>query len=90
MFHTNIIGPASFKRVVLWGKGFQADWITRYTLFGKSNGIVGVVENDHELNVLKKPHDFILCPAGVQSVPDIYEKIVASGFQHKCKFLIFL
>ena len=90
MFHTNIIGPASFKRIVLWGKGFQADWIKKYTLFGKSNGIVGVVENDHELNVLKKPHDFILCPAGVQSVPDIYEKIVASGFEHKCKFLIFL
>jgi organic radical activating enzyme/glycosyltransferase involved in cell wall biosynthesis len=90
ILHANMIFRDSHERVVLWGKGRQADWIKNHTLFGRSNGIVGVVENEHELNKLNKPRNFILCPAGVQSVPDIYEKIYSSAFQPNCKFLIFI
>ena len=85
--HQNILGRKSTEKVVLWGKGYQSEWIKTGTNFGKAGGIVKIVSNASELESIG---DAIICPSAVQSLPDIYKQIRKSNLLNKTKFAIFL
>jgi glycosyltransferase involved in cell wall biosynthesis/wyosine [tRNA(Phe)-imidazoG37] synthetase (radical SAM superfamily) len=90
IYHSNIVGRKSNKKVILWGKGYQSEWIKTDTNFGKAGGIVKIIANDSELT----DNDFIeknvICPSAVQSLPDIYKQIKKSKVLGNTKFYIFL
>lgn len=79
------------KDIILWGNGYQAKWITTKTNFGKSNGILKIVNNEKDIiNLNLNKDNLIICPAGIQSIPEICKEIKKSVFKDNLQFKIFI
>lgn len=73
-------------KILLWGRGLQARWLSNSTNCGDSGLIIGSVSNYAEYFKQKKAQDvsdFLICPSGVQSMYEIYQNIDESGLGHK-------
>jgi organic radical activating enzyme len=91
VFHKNILSHHSDKTAILWGDGYQSKWIKNKTLFGKAGKVVKIISNESELTDLDiLSDDVIICPAAIQSLPDIYKQIKKSNVLHKVVFGIFI
>lgn len=86
--HTNIFSHNTDKRVILWGSGYQSEWIKNQTNFGKAGKIVKIISSEKEL--VETPEDILICPSAVQSLPDIYKQIKQSAYLNKTEFIIFI
>jgi hypothetical protein len=91
IFHKNILSHHTDKTAILWGDGYQSKWIKNKTLFGKAGKVVKIISNESELTDLDiLSDDVIICPAAIQSLPDIYKQIKKSNVLHKVVFGIFI
>lgn len=86
--HSNIFSHNTDKRVILWGSGYQSEWIKNETNFGKAGKILKIVSGEKELDGM--PEDVLVCPSAVQSLPDIYKQIKKSLYLNKMGFVIFI
>lgn len=90
LMHENIVYHLSDIDVILWGNGYQSKWIKSKTNFGRANKVIKVVSNETELDIEDFKKSTIICPAGIQSLPEIYKEIKKSNLENKTKFLIFV
>jgi len=90
IYHPNIVGRRSNDKVILWGKGYQSEWMKTGTNFGKAGGILKIIANDSELTDKNFTESSVICPSAVQSLPDIYKQIKKSKVLNNTKFCIFL
>jgi glycosyltransferase involved in cell wall biosynthesis len=91
IFHKNILSHHSNESAILWGDGYQSKWIKNKTLFGKAGKVTKIITNENELTDLDiLSDDVIICPAAIQSLPDIYKQIKKSNVLHKVVFGIFI
>lgn len=91
IFHKNILSHHSNETAILWGDGYQSKWIKNKTLFGKAGKVTKIITNESELTDLDiLSDDVIICPAAIQSLPDIYKQIKKSNVLHKVIFGIFI
>lgn len=91
IFHKNILSHHSNESAILWGDGYQSKWIKNKTLFGKAGKVTKIITNESELTDLDiLSDDVIICPAAIQSLPDIYKQIKKSNVLHKVVFGIFI
>jgi hypothetical protein len=90
LMHENIVYHLSDIDVILWGNGYQSKWIKNKTNFGRANKVIKVVSNKTELDIEGFKKNTIICPAGIQSLPEIYKEIKKSNLENKTKFLIFV
>lgn len=72
---------------VVWGRGLQADWLTKHTQLGRSGLIKEVVSNSVEFENFITKHDInsgsvAIIPAGVQSTHDIISNITSAGYEN--------
>jgi len=88
LMHENIVYHLSDINVILWGDGYQSKWIKNKTNFGKANKILKIVSKKEDVEDVDK--NVVICPAGIQSLPEIYKEIKKSNLENKIKFLIFL
>lgn len=88
--HQNIFSQHTNKRVILWGNGYQSEWIKNETNFGKSGKVVKIVSGAAEINEMDLSDDIIICPSAVQSLSDIYKGIKQSQYLSKTEFAIFI
>ncbi len=86
--HENIVYHLSDINVILWGDGYQSKWIKNKTNFGKANKILKIVSKKEDIEDVDK--NVVICPAGIQSLPEIYKEIKKSNLENKVKFLIFV
>ena len=87
----NFLYEKNDKCIILWGKGYQSQWISNKTNFGKSGGIFKIVTNEKEIIDLKlNQNDFIICPSAIQSIPEICKEVKKSIFKNNLKFKIFI
>lgn len=89
LMHENIVYHLSNINIILWGNGYQSKWIKDKTNFGKANKVIKVVSDKTELTS-EDINNSIICPAGIQSLPEIYKEIKRSNLENKTKFLIFI
>lgn len=90
LMHENIVYHLSDINVILWGNGYQSKWIKNKTNFGRANKVIKIVSNKTELDMEDFNKNTIICPAGIQSLPEIYKEIKKSNLENKTKFLIFV
>ncbi len=91
IFHKNILSQHSNETAILWGDGYQSKWIKNKTLFGKAGKVTKIITNESELTDLDILNEnMIICPAAIQSLPDIYKQIKKSNVLHKVVFGIFI
>lgn len=90
LFHKNILSHHSNQNIILWGDGYQSKWIKNKTLFGKTGNIFKVVTNADELSDTELNDNIIICPAAIQSLPEIYKEIKKSNLIDKTIFAIFI
>jgi len=91
IFHKNILSQHSDEKAILWGDGYQSKWIKNKTLFGKAGKVVKIITNESELTSSDVSNEnIIICPAAIQSLPDIYKQIKKSNILHKVVFGIFI
>lgn len=91
IFHKNILSHHSNESAILWGDGYQSKWIKNKTLFGRAGKVTKIITNESELTDLDiLSDDVIICPAAIQSLPDIYKQIKKSNVLHKVVFGIFI
>jgi hypothetical protein len=90
LFHKNILSHHNQQNVILWGDGYQSKWIKNKTLFGKSGNIIKVVSSKSELTDDDLKNDTVICPAAIQSLPEIYKEIKKSNLLDKIIFAIFI
>ena len=89
LLHKNIFSHKNKKNIVLWGNGYQSTWIQKSTNFGRTGNIIQTISEESELQTLKNL-EYIICPAGIQSLPDIFKKIKKSLYFDKLVFGIFI
>jgi hypothetical protein len=87
--HPNIYNHNTNKRAILWGTGYQSEWIKNETNFGKSGKIIKIVSGENDL-IDEISDDVVICPSAVQSLPDIYKQIKQSKCLNKTEFAIFI
>jgi organic radical activating enzyme/glycosyltransferase involved in cell wall biosynthesis len=91
IIHKNILSHYSSETVILWGDGYQSKWIKNKTLFGKAGKVIKIITNENELTDLDILNEnIIICPAAIQSLPEIYKQIKKSNVLHKVVFGIFI
>ena len=91
IFHKNILSHQSNEKVILWGNGYQSKWIKNKTLFGKAGKVSKIISNEEDLNGIDlTDKNLIICPAAIQSLPDIYKQIKKSKVTDKVVFGIFI
>jgi len=91
ILHKNILSKYSDVRIILWGDGYQSKWIKNKTLFGKNKGVIKVVSNASEItNDELQDTNILICPAAIQSLPEIYKEINKSNLLNKTIFGIFI
>jgi hypothetical protein len=91
IFHKNIISHQSNEKVILWGNGYQSKWIKNKTLFGKAGKVSKIISNEEDLNGIDlTDENLIICPAAIQSLPDIYKQIKKSKVTDKVVFGVFI
>ena len=91
IFHKNILSHHSDKTTILWGDGHQSKWIKNKTLFGKAGKVVKIISNETDLDdVDLTDENLVICPAGIQSLPEIYKEIKKSNLSNKTIFGIFM
>jgi wyosine [tRNA(Phe)-imidazoG37] synthetase (radical SAM superfamily) len=90
IYHPNIVSRKSNDKVILWGRGYQSEWMKTGTNFGKAGGILKIIANDSELTDKDFIENVVICPSAVQSLPDIYKQIKKSKVLNNTKFYIFL
>ena len=91
VFHKNILSHHSDKTTILWGDGHQSKWIKNKTLFGKAGKVVKIISNENDLDdVDLTDENLVICPAGIQSLPEIYKEIKKSNLSNKTIFGIFM
>ena len=91
VFHKNILSHHSDKTTILWGDGHQSKWIKNKTLFGKAGKVVKIISNETDLDdVDLTDENLVICPAGIQSLPEIYKEIKKSNLSNKTIFGIFM
>lgn len=91
ILHKNILSKYSDIRIILWGDGYQSKWIKNKTLFGKNGGIIKVVSNESEITDDElQDTKILICPAAIQSLPEIYKEINKSNLLNKTIFGVFI
>lgn len=91
LMNDNILSYKSNKQVVLWGDGYQSKWIKHNTSFGRHGNVIKVISSEAELLREEKLDDtLIICPSGIQQLPDIYKQILKSSVVDKAVFAIFI
>ncbi len=86
--HENIVSKFSQKKVILWGNGYQSTWIKTKTTFGRSNQIVQTISKTDD--IIEISDDYIICPAAIQSIPEILKEINKTDLKKQANFLIFI
>jgi glycosyltransferase involved in cell wall biosynthesis/organic radical activating enzyme len=91
LFHKNILTNESQVKIILWGNGFQSDWIKNKTLFGKCGNVHSVISNESELDKIDLLNENIMIsPAAIQSLPEIYKELKRLNMLEKTIFAIFI
>ena len=90
LMHENIVSHLSDICVILWGDGYQSKWIKNKTNFGRANKISKIISNKLELDIEDVEENMVICPAAIQSLPEIYKEIKKSNLENQTKFLIFV
>ena len=91
IFHKNILSHHTDKTVILWGDGYQSKWIKNKTLFGKAGKVVKIISNENDLDDIDlTDENLVICPAGIQSLPEIYKEIKKSKVVDKVVFGVFI
>ena len=91
VFHKNILSHHSDKTAILWGDGYQSKWIKNKTLFGKAGKVIKIISNENDLDDIDlTDENLVICPAGIQSLPEIYKEIKKSNLSNKTIFGIFI
>lgn len=87
--HPCIYSHKTNKSVILWGNGYQSQWIKEQTNFGKAGKIINIISEKNDLTN-EIPDDVVICPCAVQSLPDIYKEIKNSPYLSRSEFVIFI
>ena len=91
IFHKNILSHHTDKTAILWGDGYQSKWIKNKTLFGKAGKVVKIISNENDLDDIDlTDENLVICPAGIQSLPEIYKEIKKSKVADKVVFGVFI
>lgn len=91
ILHKNILSHHSDVKAILWGNGYQSNWVKNKTLFGKSKKVVKIISNEEELVGIDLNDDkLIICPSAIQSLPEIYKQIKKSKVIDKIVFSVFI
>lgn len=90
--HPNIVSHKTNKKAILWGDGYQSEWIKNNTNFGRRGKINKIVSNKDEIipEIDLIDENVVICPSAVQKLPDIFKQIKNSNLIEKTSFLIFL
>lgn len=90
LMHANIFSHKTNKKIILWGDGYQSQWIKNKTLYGKEMNVISIIKSEDELLKLNLNQEILICPAGIQSLPEIIKNINKSNFKHNIIFPIFI
>jgi hypothetical protein len=91
ILHNNILSHQSTCYIILWGDGFQSEWIKKYTLFGKSGKVFRIISKLEELKDINfSESDIMISPSAIQSLPEIFKEIKKYNLLNKTIFGIFI